>query len=1174
MLGLLTFLVLLLPVSAPEFRIYGKTNIITIESNSCSYSYTLPNTAGELHYRPLMINTEILEAAPRSLPKQAKSKRIRFGTIGHGLDLPRLAWSQEQQLFSLQDLALHDQLPSRPPKQEGKPLGQQPKNFLKRNPVDVLLIEGSDRDPNGSLIATMLDRVPLEARPRAIAVTNPVTVLLAGKDIRRRKQQRKALERLGYVGIEWLLDAGTQGGAIDQEVVADVYVMGGPTAVLPVCPLPQGLPARPMQNLLLPCGIPKRDWAPHQLVELLEQPEAVGPTLISGYLQERPIFHPHGCMPDSLDCWVETDRGIRRLQSNELSKGKGLPSEWMSKHTQLPRKAVLASTSLHIWVSICDSLSSWFRASDLPTTKTKPLFPTPPPPPGPVGEHPIDPDEHDVGPREEEDMPWEYQLPDLSVGGGWYKQRIRNLRAAIQGRPNSAQLFEEGIEALAIHRNNYSPEGPKYLQILWWEFPKHQQEEARLGSTMRFMVDPGTELVGNPPMTSEQTQVVETFVNELLELGTLRKATRALRRACPLFVVPKAGQPGQWRCIADMKRGGQNDCCSLDPIYLPSSKDILPHLYSGGWSAIADASKYFHNYSTLPSERDLIGIIHPITGEHLWYVGLPMGSVNSPSISCRFGEGILDMLRQEQVVFRGTHRVENTWRTALHVGLYDPTIGHGYVFRQQNGRPIAQIFGFVDDFKVHAATRSDCIIGLNAFMDIMVRLGLICQPVKTSPPAQVQKYCGYIYDTRSTPTLRIPPHKVSRCLSSSRFLLSRTRNAHLSRLSLAVVTGVLQSIVAATPQHCGQTHLRSLYDDLHRVEEVGHLLGGEKYRTLVDLSLASRGALHWWVEHLLHSPGATTCRAYCSNGLIMKWGDGSGTGTGGSTELYALSPKEHDTNPNTELWMGTWQMKAALESSNWKEAMTVLHSLRQERGLGRAKGATIFYITDNLVSYYIINGGSSRSPKLHSIVTEIKDTVAELGCGLEVVHAPGTLMIKQGTDGLSRGLWMAPERRTPGMNQLLFEAVPFTAALGAWAARTVGQPRVHFQHVDFSTNLAANQGAHAATIWTPPPECARQVISAFLFMWTQTPFDTQAIFLIPRILQRQWGRICRHVQEIGIYKAELLPDQCSFTSHLPFVVLYLAPHNSEIRRSRLDQPTFGHRKDWHYHQAEQVRGLS
>ena len=125
-----------------------------------------------------------------------------------------------------------------------------------------------------------------------------------------------------------------------------------------------------------------------------------------------------------------------------------------------------------------------------------------------------------------------------------------------------------------------------------------------------------------------------------------------------------------------------------------------------------------------------------------------MGSVNSPSISCRFGEGILNLLREEEEVFQGVTQVENTWRTAIHEGIYDPSIGHGYVFRQGNGRPIAQIFGFVDDFKIHTATREDCILALNAFMDAMQRLGLICQPVKTSPPPR----CKSIADRSTTPT--------------------------------------------------------------------------------------------------------------------------------------------------------------------------------------------------------------------------------------------------------------------------------------------------------------------------------------------------------------------------------------------------------------------------------------
>jgi len=99
-----------------------------------------------------------------------------------------------------------------------------------------------------------------------------------------------------------------------------------------------------------------------------------------------------------------------------------------------------------------------------------------------------DPDEHDVPPP-----PWEYEMEDLSPDGEWYQDRIRSLKQAIQGRPDAPQLLAEGMEALDIHRGNYTEEGPKYLQILWWEFPEAQREEARLGSSMRFLIDPGSQ---------------------------------------------------------------------------------------------------------------------------------------------------------------------------------------------------------------------------------------------------------------------------------------------------------------------------------------------------------------------------------------------------------------------------------------------------------------------------------------------------------------------------------------------------------------------------------------------------------------------------------------------------------------------------------------------------------
>jgi hypothetical protein len=190
------------------------------------------------------------------------------------------------------------------------------------------------------------------------------------------------------------------------------------------------------------------------------------------------------------------------------------------------------------------------------------------------------------------------------------------------------------------------------------------------------------------------------------------------------------------------------------------------------WSAIADASKYFHNFLTLPEERDSIGIIHPIKGEHLWYVGLPMGAANSPAILCCHGKGLLlSMLREEDKIFRAVIYRENTWQQALAKRTYDPCLGQGYVGIRANGKPVALVKGFVDNFYIHAYDSQDCCTAMTSLMNLMVRVGMICQKVKALPPKQVQKYCGFIYDTRGTPTLHIPPSKVSQCLASIEYLL-------------------------------------------------------------------------------------------------------------------------------------------------------------------------------------------------------------------------------------------------------------------------------------------------------------------------------------------------------------------------------------------------------------------
>ena len=64
------------------------------------------------------------------------------------------------------------------------------------------------------------------------------------------------------------------------------------------------------------------------------------------------------------------------------------------------------------------------------------------------------------------------------------------------------------------------------------------------------------------------------------------------------------------------------------------------------------------------SERKLLGLIHPGTGVHYRYRGLPMGSANSPAIPGRLGASFLHQLQERFPVFTGIPW-DNTWRSQL-----------------------------------------------------------------------------------------------------------------------------------------------------------------------------------------------------------------------------------------------------------------------------------------------------------------------------------------------------------------------------------------------------------------------------------------------------------------------------------------------------------------------------
>jgi hypothetical protein len=284
---------------------------------------------------------------------------------------------------------------------------------------------------------------------------------------------------------------------------------------------------RPMSNLLTPPGLVPRN---SYFKGLKGMPDAAT------------------CpMPEQLGAFIQTEKGARRVTPEELTRGLGVPKSWKLPVATLTDGLLRRTTSVFHWEYLSESL---LRKAHSKTIETGPL---------PAFEDLRDRTQPSGDQTEGHFVPttpFSWTPPDLRPGQPWYEKRTANLAKAAATFSDPTSVIEEGLQALETHRNNYDSEGPapKCLQLLWWEFPSKHWIALKDGSRVNFLVPPAPNIHDNAVMDAEQLLVTAEFVDELLDLGvvgTLADGKEILTTA-PLFVVPKEGQEGQWRVIADM----------------------------------------------------------------------------------------------------------------------------------------------------------------------------------------------------------------------------------------------------------------------------------------------------------------------------------------------------------------------------------------------------------------------------------------------------------------------------------------------------------------------------------------------------------------------------------------------------------------------------------------------
>jgi hypothetical protein len=128
--------------------------------------------------------------------------------------------------------------------------------------------------------------------------------------------------------------------------------------------------------------------------------------------------------------------------------------------------------------------------------------------------------------------------------------------------------------------------------------------------------------------------------------------------------------------------------------------------------------------------------------------------------------------------------------------------------------------------------------------------------------------------------------------------------------------------------------------------------------------------------------------------VVYGFGDASGSGFGSSLEIDGEISYRH----------GQWNEDHQEKSSNFRELANIVYALEQAHEQGVLNATEVFLFTDNTTAEGAFFKGTSKWEHLFALVVRLYRLQMSGDVVLHLVHVAGKRMIKQGTDGLSRGV--------------------------------------------------------------------------------------------------------------------------------------------------------------------------
>lgn len=306
-----------------------------------------------------------------------------------------------------------------------------------------------------------------------------------------------------------------------------------------------------------------------------------------------------------------------------------------------------------------------------------------------------------------------------------------------------------------------------------------------------------------------------------------------------------------------------------------------------------------------------------------------------------------------------------------------------------NERGIKLIIGYLDDFLIVADTKEQCEYEYNLFLALLEELGFVSSPKKCIPPCQCLDFLGITIDT-TVPEARLSVEHRNRISAHLVDFLERQCATARELQSLAGLLNCASKVVFG-----GRTFLRRLLDAIK---------ARDNWDSVISVTEDAKMDLRWWQQFMSVWDGKALLLDPIPMSAIQFQTDAClSVGCGAFFDGLFFQEK----------WCDSW----VVDNINTYEVYPVLLAARTWGHLWRGRHVVVW--TDNDPAVFVINSGTSRTPRVMEWLRELFFISAECDFRLTARHVPGKFNML--ADALSR-----------------FDQPRFLSALARWKLAKAG----------------------------------------------------------------------------------------------------------------------------------------